>query len=233
MPIEGHSFAATLGDRQRPRSRRPSTTRCSAAGRSTTTGWMAVTWHKPGTDWNDDRWELYDQRTDYTQAWDLAAEQPEKLAELIELWWHEARRHNVLPLDDRGRDRFIDPTRPAASEDRDVYRYFPGTSPIPNPSLPDHSQLPALVHGADSGSTTPTTPASSCRTAAASRAGRCTSATAGSPTSTTTSNCRCPSCRPASCRSAGVCPCATSGIRARPGIGDVRLFVDDHLASLR
>ena len=89
-----------------------------------------------GTDWRRRPWELYDQRTDYTQAWDLADAQPAKLAELIELWWDEARRHNVLPLDDRGRDRFIDPTRPAASETRDVYRYFPDSSPIPSPSLP-------------------------------------------------------------------------------------------------
>ena len=55
---------------------------------------------------------------------------------MIDLWWEEARRHNVLPLDDRGRERFIDPTRPAASEDRDVYRYYPGTHPVPNPALP-------------------------------------------------------------------------------------------------
>lgn len=77
------------------------------------------------------------EREGYQLSEDLvAAEQPERLAGLIELWWDEARRHHVLPLDDRGRDRFIDPTRPRASETRDVYRYYAGTSPIPNPSLP-------------------------------------------------------------------------------------------------
>ena len=99
-------------------------------------GWAAVTWHRPGTDWDDDLWELYHQDVDYSQAHDVASEHPERLVALIELWWNEARRHNVLPLDDRGRDRFIDPSRPAASEDRDVYRYYPGTTPIPNPALP-------------------------------------------------------------------------------------------------
>ena len=136
MPLEGHSFAATFGDRSAPDVKTTQYYEMLGSRAIYHEGWMAVTWHKPGTDWNDDRWELYDQRTDYTQAWDLAAAEPDKLAELIELWWHEARRHNVLPLDDRGRDRFIDPTRPRASEDREVYRYYAGTSPIPNPSLP-------------------------------------------------------------------------------------------------
>jgi arylsulfatase len=136
MPIEGHSFAATIADGASPDVRTTQYYEMLGSRAIYHEGWMAVTWHKPGTDWNDDRWELYDQRTDYTQAWDLADEHPERLAALIERWWDEARRHNVLPLDDRGRDRFIDPTRPAASERRDVYRYHPGTSPIPNPSLP-------------------------------------------------------------------------------------------------
>jgi len=61
---------------------------------------------------------------------------------MIELWWSEAREHNVLPLDDRGRERFIDPTRPAASEVRDVYRYYPNTSPVPNVSLPTFLNCP-------------------------------------------------------------------------------------------
>jgi arylsulfatase len=136
MPIEGHSFAPTITDGAAPDVKTTQYYEMLGSRAIYHEGWMAVTWHKPGTDWNDDRWELYDQRTDYTQAWDLAEEQPDRLAELVELWWHEARRHNVLPLDDRGRDRFIDPTRPRAGEDRDVYRYYPGTSPVPNPSLP-------------------------------------------------------------------------------------------------
>jgi arylsulfatase len=136
MPIEGHSFAATIADATTQDVKTTQYYEMLGSRAIYHEGWMAVTWHKPGTDWNDDRWELYDQRTDYTQAWDLADAEPEKLGELIELWWSEARRHNVLPLDDRGRDRFVDPTRPTASEDREVYRYYPDTSPIPNQSLP-------------------------------------------------------------------------------------------------
>jgi arylsulfatase len=75
-------------------------------------GWTAVTRHS--TPWvmtelppfQDDVWELYDTNSDWTQAHDLAAEQPDKLAELQELWLEQARKYNVLPLDDRRVERF-------------------------------------------------------------------------------------------------------------------------------
>jgi arylsulfatase len=54
---------------------------------------------------DDDVWELYEPG-DWSQAHDLAAEMPEKLAELQQLWLEEARKHNVLPLDDRRIERF-------------------------------------------------------------------------------------------------------------------------------
>jgi arylsulfatase A-like enzyme len=75
-------------------------------------GWTAVTRHS--TPWlmtaampafDDDVWELYDD-TDWTQARDLAAEQPERLAELQRLWLIEVSKYNVLPLDDRRVERF-------------------------------------------------------------------------------------------------------------------------------
>jgi arylsulfatase len=75
-------------------------------------GWTAVTRHS--TPWmtaaslpafDDDVWELYDPG-DWSQANDRAAEMPEKLAELQALWLEEARKHNVLPLDDRRIERF-------------------------------------------------------------------------------------------------------------------------------
>jgi arylsulfatase A-like enzyme len=75
-------------------------------------GWTAVTRHS--TPWitaeslppfDDDVWELYEPG-DWSQARDLAAEMPAKLAELQQLWLGEARKHNVLPLDDRRIERF-------------------------------------------------------------------------------------------------------------------------------
>jgi len=78
-------------------------------------GWTAVTKHR--TPWetgaielppfDEDNWELYDTTKDWSQARDLAKEQPEKLAELQRLWMIEAVKHNVLPLDDRAAERSV------------------------------------------------------------------------------------------------------------------------------
>jgi len=78
-------------------------------------GWTAVTKH--ATPWmatgtlpalEDDVWELYDTTTDWSQARDVAAEQPERLAELQRLFLEEAGRYGVLPIDDRRVER-LDP----------------------------------------------------------------------------------------------------------------------------
>ncbi|MDX1417397.1 MAG: arylsulfatase [Candidatus Promineifilaceae bacterium] len=55
---------------------------------------------KPGSGYNpdDDPWELYYLPDDFSQAKDLASENPQKLAELQELFWQEAERNRVLPL---------------------------------------------------------------------------------------------------------------------------------------
>ena len=47
---------------------------------------------------DEDVWELYDMRTDFGHANDLAAEQPDKLAELQAPFDGEARKYNVYPL---------------------------------------------------------------------------------------------------------------------------------------
>jgi arylsulfatase A-like enzyme len=75
-------------------------------------GWTAVTRHS--TPWvfaelppfAEDIWELYDTNSDWSQAHDLAAEMPEKLDELKAVFMEEARKYNVLPLDDRRVERF-------------------------------------------------------------------------------------------------------------------------------
>src|SRR5207342_3897760 len=54
---------------------------------------------------DDDVWELYDTNTDWSQAKDVAKDNPDKLAELQRLWLIEAVKYNVVPLDDRGFER--------------------------------------------------------------------------------------------------------------------------------
>ncbi len=75
-------------------------------------GWSAVTRHS--TPWlpnealpplDEDVWELYDGAADWTQARNLAAQAPERLAALQRLWLIEAVKFNVLPIDDRRFER--------------------------------------------------------------------------------------------------------------------------------
>jgi len=78
-------------------------------------GWSAVTKHR--TPWilmgqklvafDDDVWELYDGSKDWSQARNLAKENPDMLHKLQRLFLIEATKYNVLPLDDRGTERFI------------------------------------------------------------------------------------------------------------------------------
>ena len=111
-PIEGVSMAYTFEDPSAAEQRTTQYFEMFVNRGIYHEGWTAVTRHS--TPWvmsptlpslEEDVWELYDTNTDWTQARDLAAEQPEKLAELQQLFLEEARKYNVLPLDDRRVER--------------------------------------------------------------------------------------------------------------------------------
>lgn len=63
-------------------------------------GWKAVTFHEAGADYDAEPWELYHLDVDIAELNDLAVAEPERLAAMIDLWWQEAERYGVLPLDD-------------------------------------------------------------------------------------------------------------------------------------
>jgi len=75
-------------------------------------GWLAGSIHrapweqKPRTPLENNVWELYDTRADFSLANDLAKQNPEKLKELQALFMKEAEKYNVLPIDDRTLERF-------------------------------------------------------------------------------------------------------------------------------
>jgi arylsulfatase len=77
------------------------------------------------------RWELYDTTNDVTECHDLAAEHPEKLQELIALWWTEAGARNALPLESRGALDILLTPRPQLSKPRNRYVYYPGGAEVP------------------------------------------------------------------------------------------------------
>ncbi|MGH9078753.1 MAG: sulfatase-like hydrolase/transferase, partial [Acidimicrobiales bacterium] len=102
-------------------------------------GWKAVTRHRPGVPFEDDRWELYHLEEDRSECHDLAAELPAQLEELVEQWWREAEEYGVLPLDDRTIELFSTRYRDNSPHPENrQYSYFPPMSPLPSqvgPSL--------------------------------------------------------------------------------------------------
>ena len=82
-------------------------------------------------------WELYNLDADFSEANDLAAKQPEKLKELQDLFWVEAAKYNVLPLDDRFIERADPSLRPSLIAGRTDFTYFPGVRRVPESSSPN------------------------------------------------------------------------------------------------
>lgn len=94
-------------------------------------GWRAVTAHEVGAPYADDTWRLYDTRTDFAEARDVAAEHPDVLRRLQDLWWQEAGRHDVLPLDDRPLRVLIELAGPHGLIAQDRLELRPGQSHVP------------------------------------------------------------------------------------------------------
>jgi arylsulfatase len=107
MPIEGTSFAASLGDPTAPSKARPQYFEMFGHRGLWHEGWKAVAFHPSGNPYEHDQWELFHLGEDFSEMSDLAAQHPEKLTAMVKLWWAEAGKHNVLPLDDRFRERFV------------------------------------------------------------------------------------------------------------------------------
>ncbi len=148
QPVEGRSLHARPGRPGRGReAAHTSTSRCSARAPSTTTGGRRRrttsapacstrrSWPSGADDFDEDRWELFDLETDFSEAHDRAGGEPERLRHLTDLWTAEAARNNVLPISDGLVDRlagFIPAAWPAG-QDR-VFR--PGGGPVCDESVP-------------------------------------------------------------------------------------------------
>jgi arylsulfatase len=80
-------------------------------------------------------WELYDLTKDWTQSNDVAAQFPQKLAELQQLFWVEAARHQVLPLDASVATRVIAP-KPSLTAGRREFSWAGEMTGTPNGDAP-------------------------------------------------------------------------------------------------
>ena len=111
MPLHGVSMAPSFDDAAAPERRETQYFEMFCNRGIYHQGWTAVTRHsipwvlEEAPPLEADVWELY-APDDWTQARDIAEEQPEKLAELQRLFMLEAAKYNVFPLDDRRAERF-------------------------------------------------------------------------------------------------------------------------------
>lgn len=137
-PIEGISMAYTLNHPEAPTRKQVQYYEMFGHRGIWYDGWKAVTYHSAKQDGNfdHDRWELYHVDTDFSECHDLADQQPEKLREMVERWWTEAGKYQVLPLDDRRNERFI-AERPRPNQNRTVFTYYPHTAMIPESTAAD------------------------------------------------------------------------------------------------
>jgi arylsulfatase A-like enzyme len=97
-------------------------------------GWKAITNHPTIAGWsnfNDDEWELYHTDVDQAELHNLAEQQPDKVRELVNLWYSEAGANGAFPLDDRSALEIMITPRPVLSPPRERYVYYPGTAEVP------------------------------------------------------------------------------------------------------
>jgi arylsulfatase len=144
--IEGISFAHTFNDARAKGRRTTQYFEMGCARGIYHDGWMAsalsfVPWQPNRNEFDLDKqkWELYHIDQDFSQANDLAKEHPDKLRQLQDLWWVEAAKYNVLPLDWRGPNpRMNDELmgRPSLIRGRKSLTYFPGTVGVPDAAAP-------------------------------------------------------------------------------------------------
>jgi arylsulfatase A-like enzyme len=136
MPIEGESFARSVTVASSPSKASPQYFEMFGHRGLWHQGWKAVAYHPPGTPFENDTWELFHLDRDFSEVDDLAKKEPERLAELIKLWWSEAEKHNVLPLDDRFGPRFAEnATRFQGA--RNNFVFHAGMGHVPTDVAPD------------------------------------------------------------------------------------------------
>jgi len=141
-PIEGVSMIYSFGDPKATGTRHIQYFEMFGNRALYKDGWIATArhgrlpWQTMGAstgDFDHDTWELYNLADDFSEANDLSAKYPDKLKELQNDFWAEAKKYNVLPLDDRFAERGDPSLRPSLIADRTDFTYYPATR-IPEPS---------------------------------------------------------------------------------------------------
>lgn len=147
-PIEGVSMAYSFNNAKAPSTHRTQYFEMFGNRAIYSDGWIASTtpqvlpWGNKPRDPNnatidDSKWELYNLSEDFAQAVDLAQKEPKKLRYMQDLFWAEAARYNVLPLDNSRVERLDVSTRPSLTAGRTSFTFYPGMVRIPEGAAPD------------------------------------------------------------------------------------------------
>jgi arylsulfatase len=102
MPLHGTSMAHTLNDNKADTHKKIQYFETTGHRAIWHEGWKALTFHTRGDDFETESWELYHLDQDLAEIDNLADKHPQRLQEMIDLWWQEAEQYGVLPLDDMG-----------------------------------------------------------------------------------------------------------------------------------
>ncbi|WP_460107853.1 arylsulfatase [Streptomyces sp. YKOK-J1] len=152
-PLHGVSFAHTFDDADAPGNHHTQYFEMIGHRAIDHDGWRAVCpWPGPSfaesgrpfgtpitvqdlTDLDAHHWELYHVDEDFAETRDLSAEQRDKLVEMVALWYVEAGKYNVLPIDGSAVQRMMT-QRPQITEARTSYTFRPGTQSLPSAVTP-------------------------------------------------------------------------------------------------
>ena len=141
FPLEGVSFLASFDD---PAARTGKQTQFYSMGGTRAIwhdGWKAAALSPAAPDcwagYPSQEWELFNTDLDPTECHDIADEHPDKLRELIDLWWVQAGMYNALPLENRGVVEILTTERPQIAKPRNRYVYYPGCAEVPESVAPD------------------------------------------------------------------------------------------------
>ena len=132
-PLEGVSFAHTFNDAAAPTRKKVQYYEMIASRALWADGWKAVVEQPQGEPLTEEmlaaqKWELYHVESDFSECEDLADRHPEKLAALVEQWWAEAGKYNVLPLDSRMQLRMGE-RKPGTIPTGNRRVFYPGGAP--------------------------------------------------------------------------------------------------------
>jgi arylsulfatase A-like enzyme len=145
-PIEGVSMAYTFDDPKAPSTRRTQYFEMFGQRAIYHDGWVACTTplhtavdpsELTGDVISDYRWELYNVAEDFSESLNLADRKPEKLHELQLLFYAEAAKYNVLPLDHGRISRMDVAIRPSLTRGRTEFTYYGSIARIPEGAAPD------------------------------------------------------------------------------------------------